>query len=58
VARELGRGHTVVTVLCDGGAKYQSRLFNREWLQQKGLAAHAVTPPAREPITLDKALVA
>ncbi len=46
VARELGPGHTVVTVLCDGGAKYQSRLFNREWLEQKGLAAHALAPPA------------
>src|SRR5690606_8570965 len=38
VARQLGPGHTIVTVLCDGGAKYQSRLFNREWLAQKGLA--------------------
>jgi cysteine synthase A len=27
-----------VTVLCDGGAKYASRLYNREWLAQKGLA--------------------
>jgi cysteine synthase A len=38
VARELGPGHTIVTVLCDGGAKYASRLYNREWLAQKGLA--------------------
>ena len=37
VARELGPGHTVVTLLCDGGAKYQSRLFNRAWLQEQGL---------------------
>ena len=58
VALELGRGHTVVTVLCDGGAKYQSRLFNREWLEQKGLAAHAGTTPARAPISLDKVIVA
>jgi cysteine synthase A len=58
VARELGPGHTVVTVLCDGGAKYQSRLFNREWLEQKGLASYAVVPPARAPIALEKALVA
>ncbi len=36
VARELGPGHTVVTVLCDGGAKYASRLFNQAWLEQKG----------------------
>ena len=39
VARELGPGHTIVTVLCDGGAKYASRLFNRTWLEQKGFAA-------------------
>jgi cysteine synthase A len=37
VARELGPGHTVVTVLCDTGSKYLSRLFNRDWLAQKGL---------------------
>jgi len=37
VARELGPGHTVVTILCDGGAKYVSRLYNREWLATKGL---------------------
>src|SRR5579862_3852256 len=36
VARDLGPGHTIVTVLCDTGAKYLSRLFNREWLAQKG----------------------
>jgi len=37
IARELGPGHTVVTMLCDTGSKYVSRLFNREWLQQKNL---------------------
>ena len=37
VARELGPGHRIVTILCDTGAKYLSRLFNREWLAQKGL---------------------
>ena len=41
VARELGPGHTVVTVLCDTGSKYLSRLFNRDWLQQKGLLQYA-----------------
>src|SRR6476661_6273297 len=49
VALDLGRGHTVVTVLCDGGAKYQSRLFNREWLEQKGLAPYAIGAPAGPP---------
>jgi len=57
VALELGRGHTIVTVLCDGGAKYQSRLFNREWLEEKGLTAHAGIPPARPPIDLQKVMV-
>ena len=58
VARELGPGHTVVTVLCDGGSRYQSRLFNRAWLEQKGLAAYAPTPPAGSPAPLAAALVA
>ena len=38
LARQMGPGHTIVTVLCDGGAKYQSRLFNRAWLAERGLA--------------------
>jgi len=37
LAKRLGPGHTIVTVLCDSGARYQSRLFNREWLAEKGL---------------------
>jgi cysteine synthase A len=58
VARQLGPGHTIVTVLCDGGAKYQSRLFNRAWLEEKGLAAFAPAPPAGPPISLAQTLVA
>jgi cysteine synthase A len=37
VARELGPGHTIVTILCDGGAKYVSRLYDQGWLREKGL---------------------
>jgi cysteine synthase len=37
VARDLGPGHTVVTMLCDGGARYQSKLFNPEFLRAKNL---------------------
>ncbi|MEX0268757.1 cysteine synthase A [Leptolyngbyaceae cyanobacterium UHCC 1019] len=37
VAKKLGAGHTIVTILCDGGSRYQSKLFNREWLKEKGL---------------------
>ena len=39
VARELGPGHTVVTLLCDRGGLYLTRLFNPDWLREKGLAA-------------------
>jgi len=38
VARELGPGHTVVTILCDVGVRYLSRLYDRDWLAAKGLA--------------------
>ncbi|MCE2424145.1 MAG: cysteine synthase A [Pseudomonadales bacterium] len=38
VARDLGPGHVIVTMLCDSGAKYQSRLFNRAWLAERGLS--------------------
>jgi len=31
----------VVTILCDGGHKYLSRFWNRDYLDQKGLAVHA-----------------
>jgi cysteine synthase A len=37
VAREMGPGHTIVTILCDGGARYQSKLFNPAFLRGKGL---------------------
>ncbi len=37
VARSLGPGHVVVTVLCDGGSRYQSKLFNPKFLRSKGL---------------------
>jgi cysteine synthase len=37
IAQKLGPGHTIVTVLCDGGSRYQSRLYNREWLASKNL---------------------
>lgn len=37
VAKDLGPGHTIVTVLCDGGSKYQSSLFNSAFLKERGL---------------------
>jgi cysteine synthase A len=37
VARSLGPGHTIVTLLCDRGSLYFKRLFNADWLREKGL---------------------
>jgi cysteine synthase len=37
LARELGRGHTIVTILCDYGHRYQSKVYNPEFLRLKGL---------------------
>lgn len=49
LARELGPGHTIVTILADSGTRYSSRLFNPEFLRSKGLPAprwlEQKTPP-------------
>jgi cysteine synthase A len=37
LAKQMGSGHTIVTILCDGGSRYQSKLFNRAWLAERGL---------------------
>ncbi|CZT40392.1 probable cysteine synthase [Rhynchosporium secalis] len=37
VAEKLGKGHTVVTVLCDGAYRYADRLFSKKWLTEKKL---------------------
>ncbi len=37
LARELGPGHVIVTVLCDGAMRYRQRLFNRAYLAERGL---------------------
>ncbi len=44
MARELGPGHTIVTVLCDYGMRYASKLYNPAFLREKGLP----TPPWME----------
>ena len=41
VARTLGPGHTIVTILADSGARYQSKLFNPEFLRGKNLPVPA-----------------
>ena len=37
LARDLGPGHTIVTILCDQGSRYQSKIFNPEFLAERGL---------------------
>ena len=37
LAKEMGPGHAIVTVLCDSGSRYQSKLFNPAFLREKGL---------------------
>jgi cysteine synthase A len=57
LARDLGPGHTIVTVLCDYGSRYQSKVFNPAFLRGKGLptpgwlepGAGAPVPAAFEP---------
>ena len=43
LARKLGRGATIVTMLCDGGGRYASRLFDDAWLAEKGLTPAATS---------------
>ena len=37
MARDMGPGHTIVTILCDYGSRYQSKLYNPAFLKEKGL---------------------
>ncbi len=37
LAKQMGPGHRIVTVLCDGGSRYQSKLYNPAWLAERGL---------------------
>jgi cysteine synthase A len=37
MAKDMGPGHTIVTLLCDHGQRYQSKVFNPEFLREKGL---------------------
>ena len=51
VAETLGKGHTVVTVLCDGAYRYADRLFSRKWLEEKKLL-RAIPPHLERYIVL------
>ncbi|WP_375281943.1 cysteine synthase A [Pseudooctadecabacter sp.] len=49
MARDMGPGHTIVTILCDYGTRYQSKLYNPDFLREKGLPVPAwLDKPAAE----------
>jgi len=52
MARDMGPGHTIVTVLCDYGNRYQSKLFNPAFLREKGLPVPPWLVERREPIAI------
>lgn len=41
LAKDMGPGHTIVTILCDHGSRYQSKLYNPDFLREKGLPVPA-----------------
>ena len=40
LAKEMGPGNTIVTILCDSGLRYLSTLYNKDWLAEKGLTVN------------------
>ena len=52
MARDLGPGHTIVTVLCDYGNRYQSKLFNPAFLREKNLPCPLWLVEQREPVAV------
>ena len=52
MAKDLGPGHTIVTILCDYGNRYQSKLFNPDFLREKGLPVPPWLTEQRDAITV------
>jgi cysteine synthase A len=52
MARDMGPGHTIVTVLCDYGNRYQSKLFNPAFLREKGLPCPPWLVEQRAPVSV------
>jgi len=52
MAKEMGPGHTIVTVLCDYGTRYQSKLFNPDFLRSKNLPVPLWLSEKRHPIAV------
>ena len=56
LARQMGPGHTIVTILCDYGTRYASKLFNPEFLRSKGLPVpHWLTDTSAVPTVFETA---
>ncbi|KAF9941724.1 hypothetical protein BGZ65_001852 [Modicella reniformis] len=52
MAQQLGPGKNIVTILCDGAYRYQSRLFSKKWIESKGLT-NAIPEHLKKYATLD-----
>ncbi|KAI8594832.1 tryptophan synthase beta subunit-like PLP-dependent enzyme [Dissophora ornata] len=52
MAKKLGPGKNIVTILCDGAYRYQSRLFSKKWIESKGLT-DAIPDHLKKYTTLD-----
>jgi cysteine synthase A len=52
MARDMGPGHTIVTILCDYGNRYQSKLFNPDFLREKGLPTPPWLTRPRSPVSV------
>ncbi|KAF9363610.1 hypothetical protein BGX34_003730 [Mortierella sp. NVP85] len=52
LAKKLGPGKNIVTILCDGAYRYQSRLFSKKWIESKGLT-NAIPEHLKKYATLD-----
>jgi cysteine synthase A len=50
MAKEMGPGHTIVTVLCDYGNRYQSKLFNPDFLRARNLPVPGWLAERRKPV--------
>ena len=54
VAKQLGPGHVIVTILCDSGERYVSKLYNKEWLEQQNLLPTVPTENTKSISFIDK----
>src|SRR5882724_847005 len=52
LAKDMGPGHTIVTILADGGSRYQSKLFNPAFLREKNLPCPSWLVEKRAPIAV------